>query len=449
MPHPLPDDAPATHGLRAAAVLRLLDRLEREGLDPHALVIVRNGTVLVRAAWLPWTPDRKSLVYSVSKTFTAIAIGLLESDGLIDVDAPVDRYLGGPNPHGLTVRHLLTMNTGHSREQALALPFSASAVLETPPAHAPGHHFAYNSPASYTLAAIATAVSGRSLTSLLSGRLFEPLGIGRRWWVPLNGIDEGFSGLHLSVDDLAVVGVTLADGGAFHGRQVVPAEFIEAATTPWSDTRQTTEDGGDWSLGYGYQLWRSRHGFRLDGAYGQFALVVPESGIVIAYQGATTRTQATLDGLWELVESFEDAPVADAPADTAELANRLASLDSWDARARFTVDDASMPAAADWDLIHAGPGRWELATPRGRFEVTDGAWNQTVLGGGAQALVLAARAEERADGSVLLHVVVPTSPHRLIITRDRNALHLGWHTVPLWSPSIDTLLVPDWLAHAD
>ncbi|MDQ0614588.1 CubicO group peptidase (beta-lactamase class C family) [Microbacterium sp. W4I4] len=449
----LPEATPESHGLPAAAVLRLIDDLEQSGLDPHALVIARHGHVLFRGAWQPWTPHTQSLVYSVSKTFTAIAIGLLESDGLIDVTAPVDRYLDLPNPHGLTVRHLLTMNTGHSAQQVEQLPFDAAALLTTAPAHIPGEHFAYNSPASFALSAIATAITGRSLTDLLKGRLFDPLGIGNRWWKPLDGIDEGFSGLHLDIGDLARIGIALADDGVFDGRQVIPRDFIRAATTPWSDTSGSESSTLDWTLGYGYQLWRSRHGFRLDGAYGQFSLIVPESGVVVAYQGATTRTQETLNAIWRLVESFQDSALAEDPADASRLADRIAALDSWRSRDRLIVDATPVPDAADWSLTDAGEGRWMLTTPHGPIEV-DEDWSRTVLGDvdgdvdgdGQESLAVAARGEARADGSVLVHLVVPTSPHRLIITRDAEGLHLGWHAVPLWAPVIDTLLVPEHVA---
>lgn len=448
MPHILPEATPESRGLPARAVLRLLERLESAGLDPHALLIARHGHVLFRGAWRPWSVQQPALVYSVSKTFTAIAIGLLEADGVIDLESPVDRYLDEPNPHRLTVRHLLTMNTGHSREQALALPFSLTALLQTPPSHTPGEHFAYNSPASYALSAIVTAVSGRSLTDLLGERLFAPLGIGPRWWKPLDGIDEGFSGLHLDVDDLARIGITLAADGAFDGRQVIPRSFIEAATMPWSDTRESDDAEGDWTLGYGYQLWRSRHGFRLDGAYGQFSLVVPESGVVVAYQGATTRTQETLDAIWRLVDDFDDTPLDEVPADTAALADTAAALDSWEERARLTADPAEVPGAEGWSLTDSGADRWMLTTPRGQLEITADEWHHAVLGDGDEALLVAGRGEAGADGAVLAHLVVPTSPHRLIVTRNAEGLHLGWHTVPLWAPTIDTLLVPDRLTRS-
>ncbi|REJ06750.1 class A beta-lactamase-related serine hydrolase [Microbacterium bovistercoris] len=442
----LPSCAPERQGLSSAALIRLLDELERGGLDPHALIVARRGHVLFRTSWAPWSAEQPALVYSVSKTFTAFAIGLLEADGAIDLDAPVERYLGGENPNGITVRHLLTMNTGHSREQTLSLPFSVPTLLTTPPAAAPGSSFAYNSPASYALSAVVEAVSGLSLTGLLRGRVFDPLGIGQRWWIPLDGIDQGFSGLHLEIDDLARTGIMLADGGRFRGRQVIPATYVEAMARPWSDNRD--EDGdpdgdpdGDWSLGYGFQVWRSRHGFRLDGAYGQFVLVMPETGVVVAYQGATTRTHETLNALWRLVESFHDDEVAPSADDSARLAERAATRDSWISRHALAASDP-MPDPEAWMLADAADGGWLLTTPLGEVAVPQDRWSHAVLGTREQSLAVAARGE-RAGDDVLVHLVVPTSPHRAIISRGAGGLSVAWHTTPLWHPSLGTLTVPE------
>ncbi|MGM7670734.1 serine hydrolase domain-containing protein [Microbacterium sp. A93] len=442
---PLPTASPEQHGLRSADLLHLIDSLENAGLDPHALTVIRGGHVLFRGAWQPWAMHQPALVYSVSKTFTALAIGFLEAEGLVDVSAPVDRYLDTPNPHGITVRHLLTMNTGHSREQTLELSFDIEAVLTIPAAHAPGASFAYNSPATYALSAIVTTVSGLSLTEYLTPRLFEPLGITPRWWMKLDDLEQGFSGLHLNVDDLSRIGIALADEGRFGGRQVIPEAFIADATHPWSDT--TDEGGGDWALGYGYQLWRSRYGFRLDGAFGQFVLVVPERNIVIAYQGATTDTGAVLDAFWRLVDVIDNTAVADDASATAALATRAARLDSWDARATLSVT-TPVEDPTGWALVDTESGQWELMTPYGVITVRADGWQRTVVGDGDELLVLVTRGEQRADGSVLVHVVVPTSPHRLIVTRGGDGLHIGWHIAPLWRASLTTLLVPPLVAES-
>nr|WP_276513150.1 serine hydrolase domain-containing protein [Cellulomonas hominis] len=433
------------------------------------MVVARDGATLLRAAWAPYDHRRAALVYSVSKSVTALAVGLLADEGRLALDDPVDRHLDLPNPHGLTLRHLLTMSTGHSRAQTLAMPPSARVLLATAPAHPVGSRFAYSSPATATLGRVVAAVAGEQPTAYLRPRLLEPLGIGDRWWRHLDGVEEGFSGLHLTVDDQARIGGALAGG---RWGSVLPGGLVAQV----AGLRVPTGGGGgggggggdrpgdepdpaapDWSRGYGYGVWHGRHGIRMDGAYGQLTLVVPETGVVVAYQGATTDTQRLLDVLWLLVESFRDGPLPPAdPATTARLADRVAALDSWPAA--LTPHPDPGPDATGWTLADAGPASWRLTVPPttrrpgGSLDLTPDRWTPGTLAPtrGARLLPVAARAERRPDGSVRAQLVVTSSPHRVLLTRSPDAadaaLGARWHTAPLWRPDLATLLVPPLVA---
>lgn len=509
----------------AIALRKLAADLGPAGLDPHALLVLHRGRELLRASWAPYRIDRPALVYSVSKTFTSLAIGCLVADGLVDVDAPVDTYLDAPNPFGWTVRDLLTMSTGHSREQTLDLPFDARAFLATAP-ELPRGTFAYNSPASFLLGAIVRAVTGGELTDLLRPRVLDPVGVEPVWWRTLGGVQQGFSGLHVRATDLARIGRLLLGDGVWDGRELLSADYLAElrraqvpTVEPAADAQDSDLDLGgepdthddDWALGYGFQVWRSRHGYRLDGAYGQFVLVVPDRDLVIAYQGATTTTQATLDLLWRFVESVPvigDAPVpergagdatGDAPRDAAEGAEPplVLALDSWADRDALTFPPDGALDVTGWTLTDLAEGDgvegdgvegdadavWELALPAAghaaaRLRVPADRWAHTVVGasagpdadgvgaaGAAQgaegpatrasatpgpaadSLALAVRGERRADGSVRVHVVVPTTPHRIVLERGAAGdLTASWHTAPLWRPELATLLTPRWLS---
>jgi len=463
--------SPEEFGIPSEAVIDLIDTLERRGLDPHALLVARRDADgwhdAVSCAWRPFDMEQPALVYSVSKTFTSLAIGLLIGEQRLTADDSVGELLGLPNPHGLTVRHLLTMNTGHSPEQIEALRFDVRALLTVPPAASPGTRFAYNSDATFALSCIVTALTGERLTDYLRPRLLDPLGIGRRWMKPARGLEQGFSGFHITVGEIARVAQLLADGGRLGERQLVPAEYIEELSRPWSDTRDPAQPENvvdDWGLGYGYQVWRSTHGFRLDGAYGQFGLVLPERGIVIAYQGSALATQQTLSAFWRFVDTIGDAPAAtpapDAVADTAS--RRLATLDTWSFRGTLAVDRNVDVDTTDWSLTDS-EGGWTLDIPAlGGVAVGSDEWAHTTVRavaladpGGAVVesppveegthVAIAARGERDADG-VLVHLVMPTSPHRMIVRADSaGAVHAGWHTVPLQGPSIATLAVPAWV----
>lgn len=461
---PLIRRSPEALGIPSAALVALADRLESEGLDPHALLVARGGAVAYEHAWAPYRLDSPALVYSASKTYTSLAIGFLVDEGRLGLDDSIGELLGAPNPRGITVRHLLTMNTGHTAEQIgefEALGDDPLALLRTDPVHEPGTFFAYNSPATYTLSMIVTAVTGERLTAFLRPRLLDPLGIGERWMSFIGDVEAGASGFHLTVEDLARTATMLAAGGVWEGRQVVPAWYVDEMSRPWSVTADF--DGpvsaecevNDWALGYGYQVWRGRDGFRLDGAAGQFGLVLPEHDLVIAYQGSTLETQATLRAFWAFVDALGVSDAAGGPESGSAASGLLdAPRDTWTSRelltimpeAVFDVDGLELTDAEDgWLLALPGVGDlpvgagWQRSASRSQGEsatTTPDDPEATDPPSGSDVepdrLALATRGELRDDGSVLVHVVSTTSPHRAIVRRDADGtLHAGWHIPPL------------------
>ncbi|MBN9177411.1 MAG: HAD-IA family hydrolase [Microbacterium sp.] len=457
-------------GIPTAALLALADRLAEDGLDPHALLVARRGEVAFETAWAPYRQDRPALVYSASKTFTSLAIGFLADEGRVSLDAAAADLLAVVPPTGapvITVRHLLTMNTGHTSAQIDALGEDPRELLHVTPEREPGTHFAYSSPATHALSAIVTALTGEALTAYLRPRLLDPLGIGERWMRSRGGVEHGASGYHLTVEDLARVAIMLGAGGAFAGAQVAPAWYVEEMSRPWSVTASfdgpaaAAGEANDWALGYGYQVWRSTHGFRLDGAAGQFGLVIPEHDLVLAYQGATADTQATLRAFWAFVDAVAVAEAAGgagspaAGAAGAALPAPSEARDTWDARDRIALWPGEAPSAEEGlTLVDTGDG-WSLTLPDvGELPVAT-RWTEIlfrkqaepaasaatgvggddsacVRNGEADRLHLATRGETRPDGSVLVHVVDTTSPHRMIVTRDAaGAVTAGWHVPPL------------------
>ena len=144
--------------------------------------------------------------------------------------------------------------------------------------HKPGTHFLYNTPATYMLSAIVQKVTGMTVLDYLRPRLFEPLGIEHpTWGTSPQGISLGGYGLSIRTEDIARFGQLYLQKGKWHGKQLVPEAWIEAATA--RQTSNGSNPKSDWDQGYGYQFWRCRHGaFRGDGAFGQFCIVLARAG---------------------------------------------------------------------------------------------------------------------------------------------------------------------------
>lgn len=175
----------------------------------------------------------------------------------------------------------------------------AAAFFQSPLAYRPGERFVYNSGATYMLSALLRRVTGQSLTAYLRPRLLEPLGFGERNWETCpKGIEVGGWGFYATTEELARFAQMLLQGGKWQGRQLVPADYLKMATSFQIDN--SMNDQPDWRVGYGFQFWRCRHNaFRGDGAFGQYALVMPEQDAVLAITSGLRNMQQVLDLVWQ------------------------------------------------------------------------------------------------------------------------------------------------------
>lgn len=128
-------------------------------LELHGLVVLRDGETVLERHWAPYLADDLALVYSVSKTFTATAVGLAIADGHFGLDTPVVNLLAPPSCSAdITVHHLLSMSTGHTTDTLEALDGVPPAdwtrtLLAVEPKQPVGSCHVYNNGASFLLRA--------------------------------------------------------------------------------------------------------------------------------------------------------------------------------------------------------------------------------------------------------------------------------------------------------
>lgn len=358
----LPRSTPQEQGVDprglAGLVRALADGLPEQEL--RSLVVVRHGHVVVEGARAPYATGRPHALYSLSKTFTATAVGLAVAEGLLGLDGAVVDLVPGEVPAGglsdderarlgrLTVRHLLTMRSGHDVEpEVFPSRRWVAAFLAAPLAHEPGTHFVYNTAATAVLAALVERATGCGLLDYLRPRVLDPLGFGPATWeVSPEGHATGGFGLSAAPRDVAAFGELLLRDGVWRGRRLLPEGWVELATRAHVPPGTAPGDErSDWAQGYGFQVWRSRHGFRGDGAFGQFCLVVPEQDVVVAMSSAVRDMQVPLDAVWEhLLPACGDAPLPPDDEASAELSSVLAGL-----QVTWPQGDATSPVAAQLD----------------------------------------------------------------------------------------------------
>src|SRR5918997_2665164 len=215
----LPRSAPAAAGMSSRAVAALLDRIEAKSIECHSIMVVRHGHVGAEGWWAPYSADRPHLLYSLTKSFTSVAVGLVIADGLLSLTDRVVDVLPDHVPADiqawakqLTVHHLLTMTTGH-RVDALPDAWALNprdlvkGFLRVPAEDPPGTRHAYNNATSFVLARMVERATGRDLAELLDERLFSPMGVRRVEWDRVgSGATFGFQGLHLTTEAVAAFG---------------------------------------------------------------------------------------------------------------------------------------------------------------------------------------------------------------------------------------------------
>jgi CubicO group peptidase (beta-lactamase class C family) len=331
----LPRSSPEAQGVSSAGIRGYVEAADQQVNTMHSFMLLRHGQVVAEGWWKPEAADKPHVMHSLSKSFTSTAVGLAVADGKLSVDDPVLKFFPEDAPaepsdklKAMRVRDLLTMSTGHETEAKYSTnaPW-VQTFLAHPVPHKPGAHFLYNTPGSYMLSAIVQKATGQTVLDYLRPRLFEPLGIENpEWGSSPQGITFGGWGLKIRTEDIAKFGQLYLQKGRWNGKQLVPASWVEQATS--KQVSNGSDPSKDWDQGYGFQFWRCRHGaFRGDGANGQFCLVLPEQDAVVAITAETHDMQRELNVVWDkLLPAIHESPLPSNPTEEASLKEALAHL---------------------------------------------------------------------------------------------------------------------------
>lgn len=294
----LPRQTPEEQGIPSRHIAAFLQALSKDPtLRMHSVLVLRNGSVLCEAAFGAQLPELPRMTFSACKSITALAIGILMDDGLLDAeDRLVDLFPEDCGPvsrrlmKDLTVEHLLSMQTGNLFNEASSMTEAnwTRGYFLSPSLTDPRGKFQYNSLNSYILAVLVTRLTGMSLSDFLQKRLFGPMGIGDYYWeTSPEGIEKGGWGLYMRAEDLGKLGQLVLNGGIWDGSQLISREFLTRATTVHS---QVPDAYGDFH--YGWQMWVGRQDRTVlfNGMLGQNVLCFRDSGIILVSHAGNAET---------------------------------------------------------------------------------------------------------------------------------------------------------------
>ena len=308
---PLPRCTPEEVGVPSSLVLEFAQLLKNnDTVNTHSVMLIRNGRVFFEHAFGMREINCPGYVFSCSKSFVCLAVGMLCDEGRLSLDEDIEKIfpekvgkLARLSPRIVTVRDLLTMKSGVSFNEAECMAstewtkefITSAAIGEN------GRGFFYNSLNTYMLAAVCARKCGTDLMTYLNARLFEPLGITDVYWEKgPEGVEKGGWGLYIRPEDMAKVGLLILGRGEYRGKRLISEEFIAEATRVHSTAPASFGD-----FNYGYQLWvgRERDTVLFNGMLGQNMHIDRENGIIcITYAGNSDSFQQS--EIFEYIRRF-------------------------------------------------------------------------------------------------------------------------------------------------
>jgi CubicO group peptidase (beta-lactamase class C family) len=291
----LPVDKPMENGISRSYIEAFLNELYKEpSLNIHQCLIVKNGKVIFSKAFSPYRMDIWHVTHSMCKTVTALAIGILVSEGKLTVKdkltdifdkelLPLQKIKLGK----LTVENLLTMSSGIALNEEVICAESdwLHAYFDSQIKFEPGSKFEYNSMNSYVLSCIVKKLTGISMFDYLKEKLFDKLGIYNVCWESSpQGETKGGWGMYILPEDIAKIGLLLENMGMWNNEQLISPEYIKAMTSKQIEIPDST-------AGYGYQLWMGEKSrtYIMNGMLGQYVYCNEPENLVVVITGGNNK----------------------------------------------------------------------------------------------------------------------------------------------------------------
>jgi CubicO group peptidase (beta-lactamase class C family) len=326
--------SPEAQGMDSAKLAEAFDYIRQNKVPIHSLLIVRNGNIVLDASFYPFQADQlhdgASMTKSVTSTLIGIAIGQHKLTG---VSQPIlslfpQRTIANRSERKehVTIEQLLTMTSNLDCRAQHEITLSemmqskdwVKFMLDLPIADDPGNKFVYCSGGMHLLSGIISQTTGVNALDFARRELFHPLGIDDVVWpADPNGISHGWGDLHLRPRDWAKLGYLWLNHGRWEDRQLVPGDWMGAATQVHSRA--------SWGDQYGYGFWvhpdRKPPEFEALGRGGQRVSVLPEKNLVVVFTGGEFEPGDIGKFIGQSIKS--DKPIPENPAGAALLAKAI------------------------------------------------------------------------------------------------------------------------------
>ena len=304
---------PESTGIPSRNILQFIERLEASKVPMHSLLLLHRDKLIAEGYYAPYKADTLHRMFSISKSFTSVAIGLLEAEGKIKLSDHISQYFPEyiteqthPWILNMTIEDMLMMRTCHASTTYKLNMHSdwVESFFTVVPTHPSGKLFHYDTSSAHTLCALVEKLSGMDMLSYLKEKL-APLDLSRTSYMLKDpfGVSLGGSGLVATPMDLLKFGYLIAHEGNLSGEQLLPRTYIQKAVSNLTPTKVTAPLPSE-ACGYGYQFWRNEKGGAVCyGMGGQFIIFLPKYDLICVTtadtQGMAGGNQLIYNALYE------------------------------------------------------------------------------------------------------------------------------------------------------
>lgn len=317
--------APELVNINSGRIINFIKRLERDELDMHSVLIMRDGKLICEAYYAPFERETLHRMFSVTKSVVSLAIGFLSDEGVISLDNSITSYFPEYEPEGgfhpyikeTTIRHMLMMTTPHNGttfDKYRKYDWTETFFTKTP-THRPGTVFSYDTSASHVLAALIEKLTGMTLLDYVRSKGFHELGFSGSAYCLKDGcgVSQGGSGLMARPYDLMILANMVMNYGRVRDKQLISEEYLKAALCCQVPNFVKGSFLAEMQ-GYGYQFWRTENnGFMMYGLAGQLAVCFPDKNLILVTTADETDrkggVQQIFDAFYDELYNYIDEPV--------------------------------------------------------------------------------------------------------------------------------------------
>ncbi len=396
---------PESYGIPADAVAEFENQVLSAGIHLHGFMFLQGRSILAEKYYEPYGQRSLHRMYSVTKSFVALAVGLLEKEGKIKLGDRICDYFPEYTEHTeiypwcgeMTIEDMLSMRTcyGSTTYKIYDSEDWTKSFFRVEPDHIPGTVFSYDTSSSHTLAALVEKLTGKKMLDYLRDEVLRELGFSEEAYVIPDGVgvSQGGSGMMSTLRDVACAAYLCNHYGWLEGRELLPEAYIRKATSNLVPT--DLQPVQDEQCGYGYFFWMPREeGFCMYGMGGQLALCFPKKDFCLLTMADTIGNQAGLQILYDCFYHFVYPYLQERPLDNPRAfaeawdTGRPAGMEEAAGRYRFypnAMNLTSLVYGRRGEESRSGREEMELCLVRGtdeyRFFYYVGAWKEGIFPG--------------------------------------------------------------------